>query len=310
MAAGLLVTAGCGGEFEGGGDLRAQRIVLQREVDGLRALVQRLERGEPMLPADDVMIAVDDTLVRDLIVAQLPFDLDVNRFHLHLTGADVQFRGSPVVQLKGTIYAREQPTLVAEATVLGALEDIQVDPASSTLRAKVSADHLTISQTTGLTQYLSGATVDELARAARLQIKDQLPTVEIPVKVHQQIEVPAVTDGPVRLAGARMPLDVAVSQVTAVRGRLWIAVHLVPGAFEKVSDAPQVRDANAADAGVTLADAAGSTTTAAPSAKVAPGAKAVPRSGAVPAGKPATAAKSAPPTKRATPPPPAKKGRS
>ncbi len=45
-----LAAVACGGRFEGGGDLRAQRVVLQREVDGIREVVGRLERGEPMLP--------------------------------------------------------------------------------------------------------------------------------------------------------------------------------------------------------------------------------------------------------------------
>ena len=49
----LLLAAGCGREFEGAGDLRAQRVVLEREVEGQRDVVARLERGEPILPAND-----------------------------------------------------------------------------------------------------------------------------------------------------------------------------------------------------------------------------------------------------------------
>ena len=37
IVASLVVTAACGGDFEGSGDLRARRVLLQREVDGLRA---------------------------------------------------------------------------------------------------------------------------------------------------------------------------------------------------------------------------------------------------------------------------------
>jgi len=60
--------------------------------------------------------------------------------------------------------------------------------------------------------------MDEVARLVRLQIKDQLPPIQIPVKVQQSIDLPAVTSGPVRIDGARMALQVAVSQVTAGRG--------------------------------------------------------------------------------------------
>jgi hypothetical protein len=230
-AASVLVLAGCERGDDGGGDLRAQRVVIEREVEGLRAMVQRLERGEPMLPPNDVAVGVDEALVRDLIVAQLPFETDVDRFHVQLTGADVQFRGSPTVQLQGRLQVRDQPDLTAAVTLFGALEHVRIDRASSTLEATVAADHLTIAEATGLAQYLSGATIDEVARLVRLEIGAKLPTIRIPVKLQQAIAFPAVTHGPVRIDGARMPLDMVVSQVVAARGRLWVSVSVTPGPF-------------------------------------------------------------------------------
>ena len=61
-----------------------------------------------------------------------------------------------------------------------------------------------------------------------------------------------MTNGPVRIDGASMPLQVAVSQVTAGQGRLVIGVHFQPGDFVKTADAPPVGDAKASDAGVSL----------------------------------------------------------
>ena len=249
-----LSALSCHGRFEGGGDLRAQKVVLQREVDGMRAVVARLERGEPMLPLDDVAIAIDDGLVRDIIGAQLPFEADVDRFHLTLKEAEVHFRGSPVVRLRGALFVRERPALEAEVSVMGALEDVHVDQASSTLRAKVAVDHLGIEKAAGIEAVLSGATLDELARTVRLQIKEKLPPIQIPVKVQQSIDLPAVTSGPVRIDGARMPLAVAVSQVVAGQGRLWIAVHFQPGDVAKTKDAPEAGDTSTADAGVSLGE--------------------------------------------------------
>ncbi len=247
-----LSSFACKSRFEGGGDLRAQRVVLQREVDGIRAVVARLERGEPMLPLEDVAIAIDDGLVRDIIDAQLPFEADVDRFHLTLKEAEVHFRGSPVVRLRGSLVVRERPALEAAVTVMGALEDIHVDQATSTLRAKVAVDHLGIEKAAGIESILSGATLDEVARMVRLQIREQLPPIQIPVKVQQSIDFPAVTHGPVRIDGARMPLAVTVSQVVAGQGRLWIAVHFQPGDVVKTKDAPEAGDTSAADAGIIL----------------------------------------------------------
>ena len=251
IVAPLVLTAACGGRFEGGGELRAQRVLLQREVEGLRAVVAKLDSGQPLVGATDVVIGVADTLLRSLVDAQLPFDTDVDRFHLRLTAAEVQFRGSPVVRLRGELRLRERPSIAAKVTVIGALVDIRVEQAT-TMRARLTADHLGIDEAMGLTEWLSGATIDEVARAVRLQIGDQLPTIQIPIKLQQQFEFAPLTDGPVRIAGARMPLEAAVSEVIAANGMLWIGLRITPGEFVKVSDAPEVGDADAAAAGIRL----------------------------------------------------------
>ena len=136
--------------------------------------------------------------------------------------------------------------------MIGALEDIEVEPSSSTLRARIAVDHIGIEKAAGIEQVLSGSTMDEVARLVRLQLKDRLPPIQIPVKVQQSIDLPAVTKGPVRIDGARMPLQAAVSQVLAGQGQLWIAVHFQPGDLVKTADAPEVGDASAAEAGVSL----------------------------------------------------------
>lgn len=245
LAAALVATlagAGCAGgdDSAGAGDLRAQRVVLEREVEGLRAIVQRLERGQPLLPADDIAVAIDEAFVRDLVLAQLPFDADVDRFHVRLTDVDVQFRGSPTLQLHGRIQVRDRPDVTAAVSLFGALDDLRIDAGRTMLRATLAADHLTIAETTGLAQYLSGETLDELARRVRIETSRQLPAVRIPVAVQQGIDLPAVTDGVVRLAAARLPLAASISQVVAARGRLWISVHVEPADFE-APDAPGPR---------------------------------------------------------------------
>lgn len=219
---------GCGRDFDGGGDLRAQRVVLEREVEGLRAVVSRLERGEPLLPDGDVAIAVDDTVVRALLVAQLPFAADVDRFHLTLTDADVQFAGSPTLQLRGRVQVRDRPEVTAAVTLFGALDEIALEDDGSTLRAVVAADHLAITEATGLAAYLSGATLDEVARSMRLAVAARLPVVRLPVSVRRAIDIPSIEEGPVRLDAGRLELAAAVSQVVAAQGRLFVSVRVRP----------------------------------------------------------------------------------
>ena len=233
----LLLVRACVGRSDRG-VLHARRAVVQREVDGLRAVVERLEKGDAFLPEGDVAIAIDDTLVRDLLAAQLPFEVDVDRFRVHLDRAEMTFRGSPLVTLEGTIAPREQPTLAGGVRVLGALAKIEVDPGSGSLRASVAVDHVDLKTAAGLEGVLGARAMDELAHQIRQAVADRIPDVVIPIAVQQRIELPAVTDGPVRIEAATLPLQVAVSQVLATNGRLWVAVHVEAGEFVKAAASP------------------------------------------------------------------------
>jgi hypothetical protein len=247
IALAALGGVGCGREFEGGGELRAQKKVLEREVAGLREAVARLERHEPLLPAGDLAVAIDETLLRDLIAAQLPFDAEIGRFQLKLEQAEVLFRGAPTVRLRGRLKRQGNLELEAIVNVVGALDSISVDSTRAALVARIVVDHIGIEKAAGVETLVIGAALDEVARTIRLQLADKLPPIQIPVKVEQSIELPAVTTGPVRIDGARLPIAANVSQVFAGQGRLWVAIHFQPGEITKTKDAPEVGDSQAED---------------------------------------------------------------
>jgi hypothetical protein len=85
-----------------------------------------------------------------------------------------------------------------------------------------------------------------------MQLKNSLPTLQIPVKLQQSVELPAVTSGPVRIDGARMPIQVGVSEVMATRDVLWISVHFAPGDLVKTKEAPEAGDTKASDVGAMI----------------------------------------------------------
>jgi hypothetical protein len=228
LALALAATA-CEDRYKDGAELHARTVVLEREVEGLRAIVSRLERHEPMMPAGDVAIAIDEALVRDVISAQLPLELDVDDYHVRLNAADVAFRGHAVVRLHGTIAGKGWLGLEAQVDAIGALDRLEIARETSTLSARIALDHLAIEKASGLERFLGGSSLGEIARLVRAGIADRLPHVQIPVRVQQTIDLPAVTRGAVRIDGASIPLAVSVSQVTPVRGRLWVALHLEPG---------------------------------------------------------------------------------
>jgi hypothetical protein len=238
----LAAAGGCGRAYEGGGELRAQRVVLQREVEGLRESVRRLEKGEPVFPMEDIAVAIDEALLRDLIQAQLPFETDADKFHLILREAEVRFQGAPTVRLRGGMTRSGIVDVDAGVEVIGALADIAIDGAKGTLTAKIAVDHIELEKAAGIEKLMTGSSMDEIARAIRLAIADKLPTIRIPVKLEQAIELPVVAEGPVRVAGARLPIDIRVDRVFAGQGRLWVAIHFKPGEFTKTTDPPEARD--------------------------------------------------------------------
>jgi hypothetical protein len=245
VLAAAVASGACGREYEGGGDLRAKKVVLQREVAGLRESLARIESGEPLLPPDDVAIAIESSLIRDLLDAQLPVDAEVKGYHLNLASAEVEFKESPLIRLRGSLYPVDNPGLFAEATALGALADITIDAGSSTLKARLALDHLAIQKAAGLEGMLSKTALDEVAREIRISAATKIPALRIPVKVQQKVEIPRLTLGPIRIDAASLPLQAAVSQVMTGTDRLWISIRFQPGEFVK-TPAPRAAKAPAA----------------------------------------------------------------
>lgn len=237
LAVALLLGGGAGcARDEGEGELHARQSALEREAEGLRASLAKLERGEPILPEDAVIVSVSEAVIKEFLDAQLPFEADADRFKVKLTQGEAVFKGSPAVHLAGSIWPAEHPDLVGEVRVQGALEGIRVEPETGTLRATVALDHVDLVQMGGLEKFVPGGSLNELARTVRKRLEPHLPVVQIPVKIEQGIELPSVTSGPVRIQGARMPLEVAVADVFAARGVLWVAVRVVPGELTKIAD--------------------------------------------------------------------------
>jgi len=232
LLGGLAV--GCAAD-KTGGELHAAKVLLEREVTGLRESVAKLERGEPLFPEEAVVVSIADTVVKDFVNAQLPVPIELESYKIELKDAVATFRGSPSVTLTGTIAHKDHPNLVGEVSAIGVLEGIEVEAKSGTLRAGVAVDHVDLLKMAGLENFLAGGTVNELARSVRKQLAGRLPKIQIPVKIEQAIDLPSVTQGPVRLQGVSMPLAVAVTDVVAGQGVLWIAIRVTPGEMVKAA---------------------------------------------------------------------------
>lgn len=230
----LLITvtsSACGGEPEVDlTPLQAQQVRLERELAGLRESVARLDAGQSIFPENDVAIGIDQPLVQRLIAARLPVTTTIAPYTLTVDAVDVGFLGAPTIRLTGRVTRDGLLTLQGAATLHGALVDIEVDPGSSTVRGRMSIDLLDIERAAGIESLVSGSTLEEVAERLRLSAVEQLPRLELPVRVQEEFTIPALTDGPVRLEGHRLPTTARVSRVFATEGRLWIGIQLTVGA--------------------------------------------------------------------------------
>jgi hypothetical protein len=166
--------AGCQ-HREAAGALHARKVVLEREVKGLRAVVARLESGETIFPEDALLVSIAEGVVKDFVSAQLPVSVELERFRIELKRATAIFKGTPALTLSGSIVHADHPDLVGEVAAIGSLDKIQVEPSSGTLRADVTVDHVDLLRIGGLEKLLAGGTVDELARALRKQLDGRCP---------------------------------------------------------------------------------------------------------------------------------------
>ncbi len=240
LTAPVLITAlaGCGGSSVRERQLLARRMALQHEVEGLRQMVERLSRGEPVVAPADVAVSIDERLLRELIAAQLPFEAEIEGYRVRLNAVEVQLRGNAVVRLRGVVSRGDRPDLAGTLTALGAIEQIAIDRASGTLRAKVAIDQIEIEKAAGLERVLSHGALERLGVVVREQLLTLLAPVEIPVRVQPEVAFPALTTGPVRIEGGALPLQVDITRVQAGRGQLWVGVSVRPGGITKRGGTP------------------------------------------------------------------------
>jgi hypothetical protein len=226
LACVTLLAAGCRDPYAGSSALQAEKAQLERELEGLRESAALISSGESLIPASDVVVVIQESLVEGLIARRLPIAIEALPYRIALTSVEVGFKGAPTVQLRGTVTRDGLPGISVAARLMGALSGIDVDTTTSRLRAVITADHLEIESAAGIGALLSGSSLDDVAELLRRELMAELPVVEIPVRVQEDIVIPAVTDGPVQLAGARFPLKASVSRVFAANGRLWIGLHV------------------------------------------------------------------------------------
>ena len=202
--------------------LSAQEALLSRQNQELVKLASAAENGT-LLDFRSVLIVVDQVLVQDLLRAVTPLEADVGSgLHVKIDSADAAFGdGLALVSMTGTASVGAA-SVGSRVRVLAAIDVVELHPVSGVLECRVSILGVDAQDARALG---FGDPVGRLTEAlTRGGLALLLGPLEIPVSVEDRLSIPAVESERLQIAAESLPLTIAVQQVKAFGGRLWVFV--------------------------------------------------------------------------------------
>lgn len=215
---------------------RARAVVLVRQIEGLKRLVALAEQGR-VVRDTHIVLGFDEKLVHSMLAATLPFEAVVGeRFRVRLESAEVRFRDTQgVVILKGRVGLAGGADTFADVLLAGGLEEVDID-AGGFLHGRIALYHFEIErlQSGGIAQDMVRNVVEAFGQQSLEALSEALPALRVPVRLDPEVRIKAITKGPIRVEGGRLPLTLAVAHVIALNGRLWVLLDAGAEPWERV----------------------------------------------------------------------------
>jgi hypothetical protein len=234
VATGLL--SACAGRDERAARLRAERLLLERQVRGLKELITAVEAGTLTKP-EQLLIGADEATVQGLLAATLPQERVIaDRLRVKLESATVQFRASQsVVLLKGRASFVESPDSLVEVTLEGGLEDVEIRHASGTLAGRVAVYHVSVAraETAGAENPTMRSLAETLGRERPELLGALVPPLEIPIRLEESVAFKGFEEGPVSVRPGSLPVRASVARVLPLLGRLWVVLDVAAGPWRR-----------------------------------------------------------------------------
>jgi hypothetical protein len=234
----------------------AEQAVLERRSRGLKELIAVAERG-PLVAFEQILVVVDQGLVRQMLSAATPFERIVGeRYRVRITAVQVEFDdGFGLVRLEGraSLASQSEGDAFAELSVYGAIDIVELDPASGHLRGRIDVVGFDVRRVDVLgVRTPAERLVEELGRERIEAFAVLASAIEIPVRLDQSVELPRVSASRgIHIPAASIPVRFTVVDVKAFRKKLWIAIAASahPPTREPVSPGGPAAPAAASGAG-------------------------------------------------------------
>lgn len=215
---------------------RAEKLLLERQIAGLRELVAAAE-AKTLFTPQQLLIGADEATVQGLIAATLPQERIVEgRFRLRLERVEVRFRASQaVVVLKGRASAAASPSSFVDVTLEGGLDDVAVRLGSGTLVGRIAIYHLRVERAAaaGAEGPAIRSLAESLGRQRLEALSELVPSVEIPIRLEESVAFEGFEEGPVTARPGTLPVRASVARVLALAGRLWVALDVGAGPWRR-----------------------------------------------------------------------------
>jgi hypothetical protein len=203
---------------------------LARQVADLRTLVERAEKGR-LVPADGLVVAVREDVVRRMAELALPREEIVQGFRVRLERADVRFRDRHgAVRLEGRVGWADDADLYradvfVDLTVFGRIDTAKVDAKEGTLTVEMVPIGFEIRRVNvGEGQPTVRQLAEGVARALPEGLSALRSTLTIPVAFERELRLAGRESGRFRFRPASLPLRLVVKDASAHGGRLWVSV--------------------------------------------------------------------------------------
>jgi len=184
--------------------------------------------GGRLVPFDQMLVVVKQRLIQSVLDSALPFDQDVaGKYHVAATSARVLLEdGFAAVELEGRASLLSQRDVVAEVGVYGALDVVELDAASGSLRGRVRIFAVEARRIRALGFSVPvERLVEKLSSEQTQTFAPLLSAIDIPVRMGEDVTLPAMgPEGGVTIGEERIPLGAEVAAVRSFRHRLWISI--------------------------------------------------------------------------------------
>lgn len=226
-ALGALLLVGLAACDRGPSEARqsAEEQNLQRRIKGLEGM---LAGDATLVPFDQMLVVVRQRLIQSVLDSALPFETDIaGKYHVAATSAKVLLEdGFATVELQGRASLVGQRDVAAEVTVYGALDVVELDALSGSLRGRIRIFAVEARRIEALGMTVPVARlVEDLSREQAQTFAPLLSAIDIPVRMGKDVTLPAMgPEGGVTIGEERIPLGAEVAAVRSFRHRLWISI--------------------------------------------------------------------------------------